>query len=594
MLADPVIERVCPEQPDPLKFFSLLRWLDGRPLLEVMEPYRQQIHSEFLYTFRVDGSPRYKRGLKGRGKKNSKTADEVFEGLYKLLAWQAAGHKGNQVFFVASDMGQANDDLDLCKKLIRCNPILDAELTMKQNVIERKDGNGFIEILPAGDAPGLHGKTYLFLVVDELHTQRDYRVLEALELDRTRPDAVQSFASYASMSRAAGVPINDMLKQHAAQSDPRLFVSWYAGSIEEANPSLNGPLGPTLDDILDAQRALPSWAFRRLYLNLPGQPDGAAFDANMVEVAIMKGRTVLPPEADRHYVAFCDLSGGGADDATLAIAHEHQGIGVLDLLIDQGPRTARTFSPDDTVQKFALVLQEYGCASVQGDRYAAQWPIKAFEKYGVVYRPAELKRSQIYSAFEPLLNSGQVELLDHPKLMQQLIGLVRKGEKIDHQSGEHDDWSNAAAGGLVLAHASGAAFSFYSGGRSLSSAAPVVATVTAALSTVVDTVADPLGAAATAIGKAVSPSPARCAPVPLRRRSVQEIECLSEGCRTSEEQARLDAHYADRARHRTPSPLEQHVRNGGLYWPSDGTNIASPGDLGAVLEETRRKFSMWR
>src|SRR5262245_61302760 len=355
MKTDTPVARVCPVQVDPLKFFSLLRWLDGRPLLDVMEPYRQQILSQALYTFRPDGSPLYKRALTGRAKKNSKTTDAVLAALYKCCVWQAAGRKGNQVFFVASDLGQADDDLDLCKKLIRHNPILDAELTIKANVVERKDGKGFLEILAAGDSPGLHGLTYLFLVVDELHSQKDYRVLEALEIDRTRPDATQWFASYASMSRAAGVPINDIMKQYAATSDPRLYVSWYSGTIEEANPSLNGPLGPTMEDILDAQRALPSWIFRRLYHNLPGQPDCAAFSANVVEDAIVKGRTVLPPQADMSYGAFCDLSGGGADDATLAIAHSHNGVGVLDLLIDQGARTNRTFSPEETVAKCADV-----------------------------------------------------------------------------------------------------------------------------------------------------------------------------------------------------------------------------------------------
>ena len=49
-----------------------------------------------------------------------------------------------------------------------------------------------------------------------MHTQKDYKVLEALEIDRTRPDAQQWFASYASMSRAAGVPINYMLKRWPA------------------------------------------------------------------------------------------------------------------------------------------------------------------------------------------------------------------------------------------------------------------------------------------------------------------------------------------------------------------------------------------
>lgn len=440
-------------QVDPLHFFSLLRWIDSRPLLSVMEPYRQQIHTAILATVRPDGSPQYRRALTGRGKKNSKTSDLVLAALYTLMVWNAAGHRGNQVYFVASDLGQANNDLELTKLLIRRNPLLEAELIVRQNYIERRDQEGFIEILAAQDAAGLHGKTYRLLCFDELHTQKDYRVLEALELDRTRSDSQIWYASYASLYRHVGNPLVDILKQHDAGTDPRLFVSWFAGSIEEANPSLNGPLGPTLADIEDAQRSLPSWIFRRLYLNLPGQPDSAAFDAGQVEDALVQGRTVLAPQWDIVYRAFCDLSGGGADDATLAISHNDHGTAVLDCLVDQGARTNRIFSPDDTVKKFAAVCRQYRCTEIEGDRYAAQWPVQAFDKHGILYRPTELNRSQLYAEFEVLLNSGRVQLLDHPKLLQQFIGLVRKGEKIDHASGEHDDHSNSAAGAAVLAAA---------------------------------------------------------------------------------------------------------------------------------------------
>lgn len=439
-----------PPDVDPFTFFSLLRWLDGRPLLDVMEPYRQTLLREALFTFRSDGSPQFRRVLTGRGKKNSKTTDAVLSALYKCIAWKAAGQRGNQVYFVASDMGQANDDLELCKTLIRRNPIIEAELVLKSNIIERKDGGGFIEILPAQDAQGLHGKTYLFLVVDELHTQKDYRLLEALEIDRTRPDAVQWFASYATLYRQAGVPLNDILKQHAAQKDSRLYVSWYAGTIEEANPSLGGPLGPALEDIQDAQRSLPSWIFRRLYHNLPGQPDGSALNADIVDGCIVRERKALPPEQGRRYQAFVDMSGGGADDSTLAIAHEAEKKAVLDLLIDQGARSKGIFSPEQAVAKFAEVLKQYRVSVVTGDRYAGEWPRQAFEKFGIRYMVSGKNRSELYSSLEPLLNSGQVELLDHPKMEAQLIGLIRKGEKIDHPAGEHDDFANAAAGAMDL------------------------------------------------------------------------------------------------------------------------------------------------
>ena len=46
------------------------------------------------------------------------------------------------------------------------------------------------------------------------------------------------------------------------------------------------------------------------------------------------------------------------------------------------------------------------------------------------------------------MNAGEVELLDVAKLQEQLLGLVWRGSRIDHQSGEHDDFANAAAGAV--------------------------------------------------------------------------------------------------------------------------------------------------
>jgi hypothetical protein len=54
----------------------------------------------------------------------------------------------------------------------------------------------------------------------------------------------------------------------------------------------------------------------------------------------------------------------------------------------------------------------------------------------------------------PLLNARRVELLEHPRLSAQLVGLERRTarggrDSIDHTPGGHDDLANAAAGVLV-------------------------------------------------------------------------------------------------------------------------------------------------
>src|SRR5262249_47618131 len=72
-----------------------------------------------------------------------------------------------------------------------------------------------------------------------------------------------------------------------------------------------------------------------------------------------------------------------------------------------------------------------------------------FERAGITYVVSERNRSQLYEALEPLMNGRRIVLLDIPELVQQLLGLIWRGGKIDHPSGEHDDWANAAAGAIV-------------------------------------------------------------------------------------------------------------------------------------------------
>src|SRR5262245_30049346 len=82
------------KQASPLQFFKPLKWLDGQPLLNVIEPYRQKTFMDALYSFDAIGRLVYNLVLCSRAKKNWKTADLVLAAIYKLLCWESTG--GNQ------------------------------------------------------------------------------------------------------------------------------------------------------------------------------------------------------------------------------------------------------------------------------------------------------------------------------------------------------------------------------------------------------------------------------------------------------------------------------------------------------------------
>jgi hypothetical protein len=234
-----------------------------------------------------------------------------------------------------------------------------------------------------------------------------------------------------------------------------MFFSWYAADYTtdpdfaevdpetRANPSRGTWADP---HYLEQQRSrLPAHKYRRLHLNLPGLPEGSAFQVEPITDAIARGVSRRAPAPGVAYRAFVDMSGGSSDDAVLAIAHrDAEGRVVIDAVVTQGPPPP--FDPRRAVERFAGVLAEYGLARVTGDRYAGQTFVADFQRHGITYEVAALTRSQLYEGLEPRLNAREVVLPDVALLEQQLLGLVWRGGKIDHAGGEHDDLANAVAG----------------------------------------------------------------------------------------------------------------------------------------------------
>ena len=437
-----------------LAFFKRLHWLDGRPLLDTMEPYRRQLVATALDTRRPDGVPVYNFVLSGRAKKNFKTTDLVLAGLYCLVIRESPN--GNDGFILANDEDQAADDLTIAKKIIAINPDLAAELDVLAKEIRRRDGRGSLKILPARDVLGSHGKTAAFIGFDEIHGYRTYDLFEALAPDPTRPDSLTWVTSYDTIWTTPGIPLTDFKIAGKAGTDPRMLFSWYSGDycsdpafaeLEpelRANPSIGSwPEGAAY--IEQQRRRLPTHKFRRLHLNLPGAPNGAFFDQAKVIAAVVPGRTSLPYDPAQKYFAFVDMSGGSSDDAVLAIGHhDNNSRAIIDRVEQQAG--SPPFNPRMAVVKFAAIIRSYGLSSVTGDNYAGNTFKMDFESMGIAYRVCPRPKTELYEAFEPAINAAEVELIDEAKLHEQLLTLVLRGARVDHQNGDHDDWANAVAG----------------------------------------------------------------------------------------------------------------------------------------------------
>jgi hypothetical protein len=280
-----------------------------------------------------------------------------------------------------------------------------------------------------------------FFRSDENSANVDSDILDALRpAMATIPNAMLFGASSPYARRGV---LWDAYKRYFGQNAAPVLV------VQADTKSLN-PLVPQriIDEAYERDTQAASAEFGALF-----RSDIDSFVAReVVDAAVVPGRYELPFRSGVRYVGATDPSGGSADSMTLAIAHLEGGKAVLDLVREVRP----PFGPDATAQEFAGILKSYRITKVFGDRYAGEWPRERFRVHGVDYALNDLSASEQYAATLPILNSGQCELLDHQRLIQQLCALERRTSRsgkdmISHPPSGHDDIVNSVSTALLLA-----------------------------------------------------------------------------------------------------------------------------------------------
>ena len=350
------------------------------------------------------------------------------------------------VAVIAADRRQARVVLRYIMGLLRAVPSLAALIDVETAESVSLTNRVAIEVHTAGFRTSRR-YTLAAVLADEIAFWRseddsaapDIEILRALRPGLSSlPSSMLLLASSPYARRGA---LWDAFKRHYGRDDARVLV--WRGTTEQMNPTIDPAI------IAEAREADPEAAAAEYDAQF--RCDIAAFVArDVVDAATIPGRHELQYRSGVRYAAFVDPSGGSADSMTLAIAHKEDGLVVLDVVREVRP----PFGPDSVVQDFAATLRAYGLRSVTGDRYAGEWPRERFRVHGIDYKLSDKPKSDLYRDMLPLLNSGQVELLDLSRLAAQLIGLERRTarsgrDSIDHAPGAHDDIANAVAGALL-------------------------------------------------------------------------------------------------------------------------------------------------
>ena len=415
-----------------------------------MSPGQRKIYEEATGRDKLPGQPAAEGWLVvGRrgGKSFILALIAVFLACFK--DWQpylSPGERGT-VIIIATDRKQARvifryveallDNVPMLAKLVRYRSRETIELTVPVN----------IEIHTASFR-ATRGYSIVAALLDEVAFWRDEssanpdkEILDALRPGMaTIPGALLLAASSPYARRGI---LYDAWRRHYGKDDDPVLV-WQAPTKT---------MNPTIADRVIANAYEEDPASAAAEYGAEFRKDVEAFvPREVAEAAIVVGRYELPFVEGPQYRAFCDPSGGSQDSMTVAIAHrDSNGKVILDAVRERVP----PFSPDAVTEEFCDLLKTYRLAAVEGDRYGGMWPRERFAKHGIHYDVASMTKSDLYRSLLPILNSGEIEMLDLPRMLQQLIGLERRTARggkdtIDHAPGAKDDIINSIAGAVAM------------------------------------------------------------------------------------------------------------------------------------------------
>ena len=368
------------------------------------------------------------------------TVGAEVEGLRKRLS---PGERG-VVALLAVDRAQAKVALQYITGMLEASPVLSL-MVVKAQAESIELNNGVSIEVSTNSYKAIRGRSLIACIFDEtaFWTSDSASASPAPEVYRAALPALSTtggmLLSISSPYSRSGLMF-DKWRKHYGRDDDRVLV--VQGPTTTFNPNLDPQI------VADAIEEDPQ-AARAEWLGEFRDDVSSFITREQVEALVRSKPLHCPPLSGVHYFGFVDMSGGGADEHALGIAHRQGESVVVD-----GVWTA-TGDPATATRDFCAVLRAYGLRRVVGDRYGAEWVRGEFARHGVRLEHSELSRSQIYQEALPLLTTGRIELCPDDRLVAQIAGLERRvgrsgKDTIDHAPGAHDDRANAVLGAAAL------------------------------------------------------------------------------------------------------------------------------------------------
>jgi len=373
---------------------------------------------------------------------------QIASAIACYVAATSKARSGGHILLLAQDQRAAMRVLmTYVREIFADVPALASELIgSTQDTLTLRNGTS-LSVYPCRPA-SLRGIRSPLVILDELAhmLSTEGNPVDREMLRAARPTLATTGGKLLVLSSpySASGALYDLHKRHFGDETSSTLV--WAATAPEMNSTLSADyLERMRTEDPDAARSEIDGEFRAGVSSL--------FDTEVIDACVDRNVRERPRLNDVIYSCFIDASSGRADAFAQAFSHNE---GRHRVVLDALYVWSAPFDPASVIAEASTNAKRFGLFSVTGDKYAPGFLVSGFREHGIAYRFSERDRSQIYLEALPLLNAGQVSLLDDPNLHRELRALERRRgtagrDKVDHPRGGHDDAANAACGSLVLA-----------------------------------------------------------------------------------------------------------------------------------------------
>lgn len=421
---------------DIISFFEKEVILENNKRIE-LEPWQRKILRRIFDTKRRrrKDTRQYRLALVMIPKKNGKSLMAACVAVWHLLFDDADGHA--EAYVAASDLDQARIIGRKIEGILKRNERLYRLVTIKRDLIERRDDKGFLRIL-ASDAASAHGVEPSLVVFDELWSAQSEQLFSALTLPPTRRQPLCFCISYAGYDKDS--LLYRLFERGKKGKDKQMFffhsqknlASWIS------------------QDYLKSQKSLLHPAeYARMHECRWTDAANSFLDSNDIKKCV--DDNLLPAaKADPRFSYFCGVDLGIKNDRTVCtVCHFDFNLNavILDEVVSwqgdpKNPVDIRGVQDylEESHQRFnfrKLVIDPWQAVQLSQNLKDKRLPVEEFGFSG-----ANINRLTM-NLFN-LFHNSRIKIFEHKELINELQTVqavaTSYGMRVDTRGNRHDDF----------------------------------------------------------------------------------------------------------------------------------------------------------